>query len=104
MINSSETKTRIILDDLFKCREEKLYALTDDNKKEIEDLTKNNDSYEKLFRIIGELSSDTKILEKVRDSLDSYIDKINIIAAYDNERFYKIRICRCNKSNIGVYK
>ena len=31
-------------------------------------------------------------LENIRNSLDSYIDRINIIGAYENEKFYKIRI------------
>ena len=69
----------------------------------IENLTKNNDSYEKLFNVIEELSNDTNKLEKVRDSLDSYIDRINIAGSYENEKFYKIRIFRCNKLNLRVY-
>ena len=73
-----------------------IYVLTEEDKKKIENLTKNNDSYEKLFNIIEELSSDTKKLDKVRDSLDSYIDRINIAGSYENEKFYKIRIFRCN--------
>lgn len=27
---------------------------------------------------------------KVKDSLESYIDKVNIIGSYENEKFYKI--------------
>lgn len=79
-----------VLDNLFESRETNLYALTEEDKKKIENLTKNNDTYEKLFNIIEELSSDTNKLEKVRDSLDSYIDRINIAGSYENEKFYKI--------------
>lgn len=79
-----------VLDNLFESRETNLYALTEEDKKKIENLTKNNDTYEKLFNIIKELSSDTNKLEKVRDSLDSYIDRINIASSYENEKFYKI--------------
>ena len=79
-----------VLDNLFESRETNLYALTKEDKKKIENLTKNNDTYEKLFNIIEELSSDTNKLEKVRDSLDSYIDRINIVGSYENEKFYKI--------------
>ena len=28
--------------------------------------------------------------------VDSYIDRVNVIGSYENEKFYKIRICRCN--------
>ena len=79
-----------VLDNLFESRETNLYVLTEEDKKKIENLTKNNDTYEKLFNIIEELSSDTNKLEKVRDSLDSYIDRINIASSYENEKFYKI--------------
>ena len=40
---------------------------------------------------------------KVKDSLESYIDKVNIIGAYENEKFYKIRIFRCDKFNPRMY-
>ncbi len=79
-----------VLDNLFESRETNLYVLTEEDKKKIENLTKNNDTYEKLFNVIEELSSDTNKLEKVRDSLDSYIDRINIASSYENEKFYKI--------------
>ena len=94
MFNLKESQT--VLDNLFESREENLCALTERGKQKIKKLTKNNDSYDKLFEIIENLSSDNEKLEKVRNSLDSYIDKINIIGAYENEKFYKIRICRCN--------
>lgn len=93
-----------VLDNLFESRETNLYVLTEEDKKKIENLTKNNDTYEKLFNIIEELSSDTNKLEKVRESLDSYIDRINIAGSYENEKFYKIRIFRCNKFNPRVCK
>ena len=79
-----------VLDNLFESRETNLYVLTEEDKKKIENLTKNKDTYEKLFNVIEELSSDTNKLEKVRDSLDSYIDRINIASSYENEKFYKI--------------
>ena len=102
MFNLNERQT--VLDNLFESREENLCVLTERDKEKIKKLTKNNDSYDKLFAIIKNLSSDNEKLEKVRDSLDSYIDKINIIGAYENEKFYKIRIFWCNKFNFGVYK
>ena len=79
-----------VLNNLFESRESNLYVLTEMDKKQIENLTKDNDTYEKLFNIIKELSDDAKKLNKVRDSLDSYIDRINIAGSYENEKFYKI--------------
>ena len=102
MFNLSGTETRTVLDELFECREENLCALTEVDKQKIKRITNNNDSYDKLFKIIEDLSNDSEKLKKVRDSLESYIDKINIIGAYENEKFYKIRICRCNKFNFGL--
>ncbi len=99
MFNLNEGEKESVLDDVFQSREENLCALTDNDKKKIEKLTKNSDSYDKLFRLIENLSSSPQMLEKIRDSLDSYIDKINIIGAYENEKFYKIRIFRCSKFN-----
>lgn len=79
-----------VLTTLFESREENLYSLTEKDKEKIKNLTKNNDSYEKLFGILEDLSNTPQNLEKIRNSLDSYIDKINIIGAYENEKFYKI--------------
>ena len=82
--------------------QEELCALTETDKQKIKRITRNNDSYDKLFAIIKDLSNNSEKLEEVRNSLDSYIDKINIIGAYENEKFYKIRIFRCNKLNFGM--
>lgn len=89
VVNMCENEKRV-LDYLFESREENLCALTEKDKQKIKSLTKNNDSYDKLFEIIEDLSNNSEKLEEVRDSLDSYIDKINIIGAYENQKFYKI--------------
>ena len=91
-----------VLTTLFESKEESLYALNEIDKEKIKNLTKDNDSYEKLFAILEDLLNSPNSLEKVRNSLDSYIDKINIIGAYENEKFYKIRIFRCSKFNIRM--
>lgn len=91
-----------VLDELFESREEELYSLTELDRQKIKRLTRNNDSYDKLFAIIKDLSNNSEKLEDVRNSLDSYIDKINIMGAYESEKVYKIRIRRCNKSNFGM--
>lgn len=55
-----------------------------------------------LFESREELSKTPQSLENVKNSLDSYIDKINIIGAYENEKFYKIRFFRCNEFDTGM--
>lgn len=99
-MSEEKIKKESVLNTLFECREENLYALTD--KERIATLTKDNDSYEKLFCIIENLPHTQEELDNVRNSLDSYIDRINIIGAYENENFYKIRIFRCNKFDIRM--
>ncbi len=97
---SEEKET--VLNTIFECREENLYALTETDRERIATLTKDNDSYEKLFSIIENLPHTQQDLEKIRNSLDSYIDKINIIGAYENKKFYQIRIFRCHESDIRM--
>ncbi len=101
MSNENDNKGSV-LTALFESREENLYSLTEKDKEKVKSLTRNNDSYEKLFGILEDLSNTPQNLEKIRNSLDSYIDKINIIGAYENEKFYKIRIFRCSKFNFGM--
>ncbi len=75
MSNENDNKGSV-LTALFESREENLYSLNEKDKEKIKNLTKNNDSYEKLFGILEDLSNTPQNLETVRNSLDSYIDKI----------------------------
>ena len=43
-----------------------------------------------LLDKLEEISNDDISKSKVRDSIESYIDKVNIIGSYENEKFYKI--------------
>lgn len=89
--NVKERKTDV-LNELFIAREEKLCAITKEDKRKIEKLVIKNDTYEMLLKKIETLSNDNKKIINVKDSLDSYIDRVNLIGAYENEKFYKIRI------------
>ena len=64
----SETKVKkeAILNTLFECREENLYALTEKNKEKIATLTKDSDSYEKLFSIIKKLPRTQGELDNIK--------------------------------------
>ena len=43
-----------------------------------------------LIDKLEEISNDDVSKSKIRDSIESYIDKVNIIGSYENEKFYKI--------------
>ena len=79
-----------VLNDLFVSREENICALTEYDNKRIKELTKENDTYQMLLDKLEELSNDDISKSKVKDSLESYIDKVNVIGSYENEKFYKI--------------
>lgn len=81
---------KTVLNELFECREENLSTLTEYDKKRIKRLVTNNDTYQMLLDKIDKLSDDQKAKQVVKDSLDSYIDRINVIGAYENEKFYNI--------------
>ncbi len=79
-----------ILNQLFVSKEENICALNEYDKKRIKELTKDNDTYQMLLNKLEDLSDDDISKSKVKDSLESYIDKVNVIGAYENEKFYKI--------------
>ncbi len=64
-MSEMEIKKETILNTLFECREEK------------------------LFRIIEKLPY-AQDLENIKNSLDSYIDRINVIGTYENEKRYRL--------------
>lgn len=79
-----------VLNQLFVSKEENICALTEYDKKRIKELTKDNDTYQMLLDKLEDISTDDISKSKVRDSLESYIDKVNVIGSYENEKFYKI--------------
>lgn len=79
-----------VLNQLFVSKEENICAITENDKKMIKELTKNNDTYQMLLDKLEDLSDDDISKAKVKDSLESYIDKVNVIGSYENEKFYKI--------------
>lgn len=79
-----------VLNQLFVSREENLCALNEYDKKRIKESTKGNDTYQMLIDKLEEISNDDVSKSKVRASIESYIDKVNIIGSYENEKFYKI--------------
>lgn len=91
-----------VLDELFECREENVCAITKYDREKMDELTKDNDNYKMLIEFLDETIKDNKAKDTVKNILESYIDSINIVGAYENEKFYKIRIFRCYKFNNGM--
>lgn len=79
-----------VLNQLFVSKEENICALNEYDKRSIKELTKDNDTYQILLYKLEDLSDDDISKSKVKDSLESYIDKVNVIGSYENEKFYKI--------------
>ena len=79
-----------VLNQLFVSKEESICALNEYDNKRIKELTKDNDTYQMLLDKLEDLSDDDISKSKVKDSLESYIDKVNVIGSYENEKFYKI--------------
>lgn len=84
-----DKKEESILNELFSSREEFICVITDYDKENINDLVKENDTYEVLLNKIKELSYDDKTLKQIKESLESYADGIHAIWSYENEKFYK---------------
>lgn len=83
-------KEQSVLNQLFVSKEENICALNEYDKRRIKELTKDNDTYQMLLDKLEDLSDDDISKSKVKDSLESYIDKVNVIGSYENEKFYKI--------------
>ena len=79
-----------VLDELFECREESVCAITKCDREKIDELIKDNDNYKNLLNLIDEAIKDNIEKDKVKNSLESYIDAINIVGAYENKKFYNI--------------
>ena len=65
-------------------------CFTEYDNKRIKELTKENDTYQMLLDKLEEVSNDDISKSKDKDSLERYIDKVNVIGSYENEKFYKI--------------
>ena len=96
-------KEKTVLDELFEFKEENLCTITKQDKEKIKELVKDNDTYQMLIDNLDLISNNDKEKDRLKNSLESYIDRVNVIGAYENEKFYKVRICRCCKATFGMY-
>ena len=91
-MDDCNNKNNAILNVLFESREENICVITKEDKKNIKELIKDNDKYEKVLEILDDITNDNVTKDKIKNSLESYIDGMNIISAYENQKFYEIRI------------
>lgn len=101
-MNDCNDKKDTILGVLFASREENICVITKEDKKKIKDLIKDNDKYEKVLEFLDDITNDNLAKDKLKNSLESYIDGMNIVSAYENEKFYEIRIYGWCKINIRM--
>lgn len=91
-MDNCNNENNTILNVLFASREENICVITKEDKKKIKELIKDNDRYEKVLEFLENVTNDTITKDKIRNSLESYIDGMNIVSAYENQKFYEIRI------------
>lgn len=84
-MSEEKTKKETVLNTLFECREENFYVLTEKDKEKIAALTKDNDSYEKLFSIIEKLPHTQEDLENISIKY-GFSDAINLILECVNQK------------------
>ena len=63
-----------ILNVLFASREENICVITKEDKKKIKELIRDNDRYEKVLEFLDNATNDNIAKDKIRNSLESYID------------------------------
>ena len=80
MDNCNDEKDTI-LGVLFASREENICIITKEDKKKIKNLIKDNDKYEKVLEFLNDATDDNLAKDKIKNSLESYIDGMNIVSA-----------------------
>ena len=92
MLKKEELKSfqeESVIDSWYSTRSEDLYILNDIDKKKIAEITKGEDTYQKIANEISKIAKEDDkeiILEKV----DKHCNKLINIGGYENEKFYKV--------------
>lgn len=84
-----------ILDTIYREREDNISTRNKEDEKAIAKIEERYPmNYEKLLNCINNLPPHFRnIREDILNSLDTYSMRENLIAAHDNEKFYKIGFC-----------
>ena len=92
MLNKEELKSfqeESIIDSWYNTRSEDLYILNNVDKKKMIEITKGEDTYQKITEEISKRArEDDK--EKILEKIDKHCNKLVNIGGYENEKFYKV--------------
>ena len=92
MLNKEELKSfqeESIIDSWYNTRAEDLYILNDVDKKKISEITKEEDTYQKIEDEISKLAKEED-KEIILEKIDKHCNKLINIGGYENEKFYKV--------------
>lgn len=92
MLNKEEIKSFLeesVIDSWYNSRAEDLYILNDVDKKKIAEITKGEDTYQKIANEISKIAKEDD-KERILERIDKHCNKLINIGGYENEKFYKV--------------
>lgn len=92
MLNKEELKSfqeESVIDSWYNTRSEDLYILNDVDKKKMAEITKGEDTYQKITEEISKIAKEED-KEKILEKIDKHCNKLVNIGGYENEKFYKV--------------
>ena len=92
MLNKEELKSfqeESIIDSWYNARAEDLYILNDVDRKKIAEITKGEDTYQKIANEISKRAKEDD-MERILEKIDKHCNKLINIGGYENEKFYKV--------------
>ncbi len=92
MLNNEELKSfqeKSVVDSWYNNRAEDLYILNDVDKKKISEITKGEDTYQKIENEISKIAKEND-KERILEKIDKHCNKLVNIGGYENEKFYKV--------------
>lgn len=98
MINVKDLRNVLsddLLNDIYEKRCEKLSIITLDDEKNIKDLLEDkNNAYEFISIAISNIpNAFVETRKMIKESIDKYVEVLNSIGSYENEKFYKCGFC-----------
>lgn len=92
MLNKEELKSfqeESIINSWYSTRAEELYILNDVDKKKMAEITKGEDTYQKIENEISKIAKEED-KEKILEKINKHCNKLINIGGYENEKFYKV--------------
>lgn len=92
MLNKEELKSfqeESVIDSWYNTRAKDLYVLNDVDKQKIVEITKGEDTYQKIADEISKMTKEDD-KERILEKIDKHCNKLVNIGSYENEKFYKV--------------